>query len=108
MIKVYIFNKSNNISKIYDFRAQGVSIAINKCEVLAFLLQNSNTALKSEKAVHVLTFLFFNVITARKDFYRHRQCPVVGCLSIMKRLPPHLCCMYRYVNKSNIRMYALC
>ena len=39
----------------------------------------------------------------KKDYHRHRPCPIAGCHSVVKRLPNHIQQVHKDIKKSSVR-----
>lgn len=42
-------------------------------------------------------------VQQKKDYHRHRPCPIAGCHSVVKRLPNHIQQVHKDIKKSSVR-----
>ena len=62
--------------------------------------EKARTAVQRKKLRKVYTFADGRQHSKKKDYHKHRPCPVAGCLSVVKRLPPHLSKHHKIDRKS--------
>ena len=101
--------RSKKICPVKHCGAEVIHLPRHLRETHKWHKEHARTAIQhySLRKTYTYSNSYSSLSAHRKDSHKHRRCPVAGCLSIVKRLPPHLMQHHR-ISRNSEQFTQLC